>query len=218
MALAEDLTRTVDTIKGAVPPDIFAAIGESISDLEKSGVAQRAANVGAKVEPPVLKDLNGHPIDLRSATAGSPYVLMFYRGGWCPYCNVTLQAYVRAHPELERLGAKLVAVTPEMPGKAIETAQKNGVPFIVAIDAGNTFARSLGLVFDLPLSLRPQYRQIGIDLPEWNGDESHELPIAATYVVDAGGTIRWAFVDANFTSRAEPADVLAAVKTLAHRG
>lgn len=218
MALAEDLTRTVDAVKAAVPADIFAAIGQSIADLQASGLADRAAGVGREIEPPALKDLGGNTIDLAAATAGHPYVLMFYRGGWCPYCNVTLQAYVRAYPEIEAHGAKLVAVTPELPGKAVETAQKNGVPFTVAIDEGNAFARSLGLVFDLPLSLRPQYRAIGIDLPEWNGDESHELPIAATYVVDAGGIIRWAFVDANFTSRAEPAEVLAAVREVGARG
>jgi peroxiredoxin len=143
-----------------------------------------------------------------------PLVLTFYRGGWCPYCNVALKAFADLHAEFAALGASVVAITPELPEKAEATSGKTEIPFPIAIDAGNAFARSLGLVFSLPVDLRPLFRQIGIDLEQWNGDDTHELPIPATYLIDRAGVIRWAFVEADFTKRADPTDVLAALRTI----
>jgi len=214
MALNDDLKATVDVVRGAVPADIFSAIGQSIADLEATGIAGRAAQVGSQVAPPPLIDLSGRAADLAQVTAGRPYVLIFYRGGWCPYCNVTLRAYAKLEKAFAKAGALLVAVTPEAPERAASTIEADSVGFPVFVDRGNAFARRLGLVFALPAGLRPQYRAIGIDLPAWNGDESHELPIPAVYVIDRDGVIRWAHVEADFTTRAEPSAVLDAVKTL----
>lgn len=214
MTLSAELQTTVEAVRKAVPAPIFAAIGESIADLAASGITARAAQVGSVVALPVLPDLHGQPVDLQRHAAKGPLVLTFYRGGWCPYCNVTLRAFGKALPRITELGASFVAVTPELATKAQDTAERNGQEFPVLVDAGNAFARSLGLVFSLPESLRPQYREIGIDLPEWNGDESHELPLAATYILDASGAVRWAFVEADFTTRAEPEAVIAALGRL----
>jgi peroxiredoxin len=212
MSLAESLSQTVDAVRDAVPPDIFAQIGASIDDLQASGQTGRAAQVGAAVALPVLATSYGAPLDLAEIAAGGPIVLTFYRGGWCPYCNVTLRAFAQALPQIEAAGGKLVAITPELPAKAEETAARAEAGFAVAVDRGNDFARALGLVFALPDTLQPLYRRIGIDLRIENGDDSHELPIPATYVLDRNGIIVWAFVNADFTKRAEPADVVAALQ------
>lgn len=214
MSLSADLKSTVEAVRSAVPAPIFAAIGASISDLAASGIADRAAKAGSTVPLNVLPDLDRNAVDLKRLARKGPLVLLFYRGGWCPYCNVTLRAFQKVLPQITQAGASIVAITPEVASSAQETADRNGIGFPVLIDKGNAYARSLGLVFALPESLRPQYRQIGIDLPDWNGDDSHELPLAATYIVDATGTVRWSFVEADFTTRAEPADVLAALARL----
>lgn len=215
MSLADELVRTVETVRSAVPAPIFDAIGRSIGDLEASGVAGRATGIGSRIPLPVLEGLDGTPLALADLVSGRPAILVFYRGGWCPYCNVTLQAYAKALPQIEAAGGAIVAITPELAENAAETAERNAVGFPIAIDRGNAFARSLGLVFALPEGLRPLYREIGIDLSLHNGDDSHELPIPATYVIDRDAVIRWAFVEADFTQRADPAEAVGALQAIA---
>jgi len=214
MPLSDTLTATVEKIRSAVPAPIFAEIGRSIADLKATGIDTQAVNVGAKPALPTLATPNDGSIDLAAIAKTGTLVLIFYRGGWCPYCNVTLKAYADQYAGFQAAGANVVAITPELPEKADTTAASAVLPFSIVIDRGNDFARSLGLVFALPPSLRPLYRQIGIDLVDWNGNESHELPVPATYVIDREGTVRWAFVEADFTQRADPDDVLAAARRL----
>jgi peroxiredoxin len=214
MSLAEDLSATVQSVQKAVPAHIFSAIGRSIGKLHDSGLAQSAANAGARPKLPTLPTVGGGSVDLKAASAAGPLVLIFYRGGWCPYCNVALRAFALRANDFEEAGATIVAITPEVVDRATKTTETHSIGFPVAVDRDNAYARSLGLVFALPEALRPLYREIGIDLPDWNGDETHELPVPATYVVDREGTIRWAFVEADFTQRAEPDDVLAAVQAI----
>jgi len=119
-----------------------------------------------------------------------------------------------ALPEIEALGANLVAVSPQLPEKSLSTAEDNKVKFEVLSDVGNRVAREFGLVFTLAESLRPLYKQFGVDVAAANGDESYELPITATYVIDRDGTIAHAFVDTDYTKRLEPADAVAALKEI----
>ena len=215
MSLAQQLQQTVDAVRSALPADIFGKISQAITDHKQTGQDARAVNVGARPNLPTLTGLDGAPIDLKALAAKGPLVLLFYRGGWCPYCNVELKAFSDRYKELTALGASVVAITPELPEKAEVTSGKSEIAFPIAVDSSNGFARELGLVFSLPVDLRPQFRQIGIDLEQWNGNETHELPIPATYVIDRTGVIRWAFVDADFTKRADPVDVLSVVKSIA---
>ncbi|GLS88258.1 peroxiredoxin [Cypionkella aquatica] len=215
MTLNSELRSTVDAVKSALPAPIFAAIGQSVADLEATGITNRAAKAGTRIALPTLADFAGGRVDLAALAEHGPLVLVFYRGGWCPYCNVTLKAFERRLDDIRAAGAAIVAITPELPENAQETAEKSGLEFPVLIDTGNAFARSLGLVFDLPQHLVPLYRQIGIDLADWNGDASNALPIPATYIVDASGVLRWSHVEADFTQRAEPADVLAVLTKIA---
>ncbi|OBZ94622.1 hypothetical protein ADU59_15695 [Pararhizobium polonicum] len=215
MSLAVELKKTADSLKAALPEDIFSAIGQSIADLKATGIAKRAASVGSTIPLPVITDFDGNDVDLRKLAADGPLVISFYRGGWCPYCNVELRALANALGDIEASGASVVAISPEQPDSARETAGKNTLGFPVLVDKGNRYARELGIVFSLPENLRPLYRSIGIDLEDWNGDESHELPLAATFIVDSKGTVVWAFVDADFSVRAEPANIAAALRRVA---
>lgn len=212
MSLAVALENTVASIKNAVPSHIFDAIGQSIADLQAQGLAQGATTVGASPHLPTLPALNGEAVDLAALSAKHTLVLIFYRGGWCPYCNVALNAFAKQEPQFAAANAKIVAVTPELDANAQATETNNNIAFPILLDRGNAFARELGLVFSLPENLQPLYREIGIDLAAHNGEPSHELPIPATYVIDRAGKIVWSFVEADFTKRAEPDAVLAAVE------
>jgi peroxiredoxin len=120
-----------------------------------------------------------------------------------------LQAWQLALPQLKESGANLVAISPQKPERSLSTFDKHSLEFDGLIDAGNSVARQFGIVFGLPQDLRQAYSSFGIDLPEENGDDSFELPIPATYVIDKNRKIRMAFVDPDYTKRADPEDVMA---------
>ena len=118
-----------------------------------------------------------------------------------------------ALPEIEALGAQLVTVSPELPDKSLSTAERNALAFEVLSDVGNKVARGFGLVFSLAEELRPIYASFGIDIPAYNGDDTFELPMPATYVIGTDGTILHAFVDTDYTRRLEPAEIVEILKT-----
>ncbi len=118
-----------------------------------------------------------------------------------------------ALPEIEALGAHLVAVAPELPDKSLSTAERNALAFEVLSDVGNKVVRDFGLVFSLAEELRPIYASFGIDIPAYNGDDTFELPMPATYVIDTDGIIVHAFVDTDYTRRLEPAKIVEILKT-----
>ncbi|MEM6717142.1 MAG: peroxiredoxin-like family protein, partial [Cyanobacteria bacterium P01_C01_bin.147] len=140
--------------------------------------------------------------------------IAFYRGGWCPYCNLELKALQNALASIQETGAALVAISPETPDNSLTTQEKNELAFPVLSDLDNQVARQFGLVFQLPASLRPIYDGFGIDLVAYNGNDQFELPIPATYVVQPNGEIVYAFADVDYTKRAEPSDVVNALKAL----
>jgi len=143
-----------------------------------------------------------------------PVVLTFYRGAWCPYCNLTLRAYQAALPAITALGATLVAVSPQTPDNSLTTVEKKELTFPVLSDAANVVARQYGLVVSLSEDVRPLYTAIGSALPAYNGDQSWELPMAGTFVIARDGTARLAFVDPDYTHRLEPAEIVAALRDL----
>ena len=125
-----------------------------------------------------------------------------------------LRALQQALPEIERAGATLVAVSPETPDNSLSTTEKNELQFQVLSDQGNAVAREFGLVFSLPDALRPLYEKFEIDIPNYNGDDSYEIPVPATYVIDQNRIVRFSFVSTDYTRRAEPAEVVAALQQI----
>ena len=139
-------------------------------------------------------------------------VINFYRGGWCPYCNVELREFQKVLPEIKELGATLIAISPELPDNSLSTKEKNELDFEVLSDQGNKVAKDFGLVFEMADELKKVYDKFGLDIPKFNGDDSWEIPMPATYVIDSDGTVKFSFVDADYTVRAEPSDVIEALK------
>lgn len=199
--------------RASASPEILRVYAEGIEAVRESGVTSEAINVGDRAPEFTLPDANGRPVSLSGVLAQGPAVVVWYRGGWCPYCNLTLKAYQERLGEIEAAGARLVAISPETPDHSLDTAQKNELAFTVLSDTGNAVARRYGVVFSLTGEVHENYNQ-NFRLDDWNGQKSGELPLAATYVIDRQGIVRYAFLDADYTARADPSEVLAALKRL----
>ena len=214
-SLNEEMDRLKREFLSGVPEDIKQTLMQAAQELAASGLAERAVNVGTRAPDFELPNVHGTPVRLSAQLARGPVVLSFYRGGWCPFCNLELAALQRRLPEIKALGAALIAVAPQTPDHSLSTAEKHALEFEVLSDVGDRVAHDYGLVFQVAEALRPIYRSWEIDLPAWNGDESWELPAPATYVLDRDGVVRAAHVDTDYTQRMEPLEILAALRALA---
>ena len=184
-----------------------------IEAVAESGVLERATDEGDTAPGFTLPNADGESVSLESMLDDGPIVLVWYRGGWCPYCNLTLRAFSEILSQIEAEGAQLVAISPELPDNTAETVSENGLEFTVLSDIGNAVAKQYGVVFSLTPEVHAKYNAaFGFDAH--NGQDSGELPLAATYVIDREGVVRYAFLDADYTKRAEPSVVLDAVKAL----
>ena len=215
MTLTEDLNNRVAQFRASQPESIKSLMEKATSDLASSGIVEKALNVGDVIPNFSLPNALGKPIELQQLLKAGPIVISFYRGQWCPYCNLELRALQQSLAEIENLGATLVAISPQTPDNSLSTVEKNELTFEVLSDVGQEVAQKFGLVFVVPEELRPIYQGFGIDLPGHNGDDSFELPIAATYVVAPSGQVVHAFVDADYTKRLDPEEIVAALKSIA---
>ncbi|MEM6379626.1 MAG: peroxiredoxin-like family protein, partial [Bacteroidota bacterium] len=184
---------------------------EGIQAVINSGIYDQAKNLGDQAPNFTLQNANNQNVSLSDYLAKGPVVLTWYRGGWCPYCNLTLRQLQQELPAFKAAGAHLLALTPELPDKSLSTAEKHNLEFEVLSDIGNKVARDYGIVFKLIPEVAEIY-QNGFDMIGTNGDDSYELPLAVTYVIQPDGTISYAFLDAEYRNRAEPAEILAALK------
>ncbi|PZD74312.1 Putative peroxiredoxin bcp [Acaryochloris thomasi RCC1774] len=214
MSLTTDLQTQKEQFLANVPDETVQVMGKATQALAESGIVDQSLKAGQQAPPVQLPNATGNTIDLQELLKSGPVVLSFYRGQWCPYCNLELRALQQILPEIQTLGASLVAVSPQTPDSSLSTVEKNELTYEVLSDVGNQVARAYGLVFKLPEHLRPIYNSFGIDVPAHNGDSSFELPIAATYVIATDGTIAHAFIDADYTQRLDPEAILTALKTL----
>lgn len=196
-------------------PAVRAEFAKGIEAVAESGMVEKAKQVGDKAPDFTLKDAKGGEVTLSKLLQQGPVVLTWYRGGWCPYCNIAMAAMQEKLPEFRKHGATLVALTPELPDKTLDTKQKNELEFEVLTDLNHGVAEDYGLVFELTPKVRELYKKF-FDLTEFNGADAGDgrLPLAATYVIDGDGVIRWAFLDADYRQRAEPAEIVAALEKL----
>jgi len=215
MTLQEELDERLAQFLKTAPPDRIAAYQRGVDALAASGLAQRAVKAGDVAPEFALPNVHGEQIRLSELLADGPVVLTFYRGGWCPYCNLQLRAYQRVLPEIRALGAALVAISPELPDQALSTAEKNALEFEVLSDVEGDAGRAYRLVFAFSEELRQTYLAAGNDLSARNADGQWRLPIPATYVIDRDCRVRLAFVDPEYRHRLEPAQILATLRTLA---
>jgi dienelactone hydrolase/peroxiredoxin len=197
-----------------IPADVQAVMQNGIDELEEYGLIKKAINVGDRAPLFELPSASGQTVKLADLLAQGPVVIAWYRGGWCPYCSTELAALEEALPALEVRGATLVAISPETVENAAETVRKLGLSFLVLSDPGHEAAKRYRISYVLNDEVGALYKQFGVDLANVNGDDSGRLPVPATYVVAPDGTVRYAFLDADYKKRAEPADVVRALDKL----
>ncbi len=207
--LKQQLDARSDQAAKTGDPEVRAAYARGIDAVAKSGIMDRALKVGDKAPDFTLKNASGNEVSLSTLLEQGPVVITWYRGGWCPYCNIALAALEQKLPEIRKAGASLVALTPELPDKTLTTTEKNSLDFEVLTDLNHKVAKEYGIAFDLTDEVRELYKK-NFNLVEFNGKDAGNgtLPLAATYIIDRKGVIRWAFADADYRKRAEPADIV----------
>ncbi|GHF33687.1 AhpC/TSA family protein [Streptomyces griseoluteus] len=197
-----------------IPAEIREIMQRAGQELADSGQVDRALTVGAQAPRFNLPTATGQNLALDDLLADGPVVLTFYRGAWCPYCNIALRALQQHHDAITARGARLVAVSPQIPDESLTLTEKHGLAFEVLSDIGSDTAKQYGLAFDLPDGLSAVYDKLGFDLQRVNDGHPRTLPLPATYVIDRDGAIRWAFVNTDYTTRAEPADIIAVLDAM----
>jgi peroxiredoxin len=212
VTLAEELRARLAQAQAGRGAEVNAVMDRMIDDLRRSEIMRDAPAAGDTAPGFTLPDARGGEVALATLLERGPVVLTFYRGGWCPYCNIALRAYERALPELRERGAELVAVSPQLPDASLSTAERNALSFPVLSDVGNLVAREYGLVFTVPDEVITYYREHRKhDLTAANGPGDWELPVPATFVIAPDGTVVLADVDPDYTRRLEPAAILEAL-------
>lgn len=191
------------------PPEIHPVMERATAELIASGAAARALKVGDRAPSFTLDDPDGHPVSSADLLARGPLAISFYRGIWCPYCNLELQALEAERPALAAAGASLVAISPQKPVNSRRSQRENKLGFPILSDPGSEVAAQFGIRFALPDYLVALYRKLGNNLPVTNGDDSWTLPMPARFVIGEDGLIIYAEVNADYTQRPEPADMLA---------
>jgi peroxiredoxin len=212
MSLKEELAEYRSGWFRRVPAERQAIMERHIAEL-RNGLARTSLKPGDRVPDIVLRNARGERVDVGALLKKGPVVLTFYRGGWCPYCNIALRAYQRILPEIRAAGASLVAISPEKPDDTLSTAEKNALTFEVLSDVGQKVGRAFRLVYEFSDELKSAYRDFGLDIPARNGAiVEWALPISATYVIGCDGVILYAYSDADYRDRADPSEILAVLR------
>ncbi|WP_298487661.1 peroxiredoxin-like family protein [uncultured Maribacter sp.] len=205
--LQTQLDEVKNNFESKADASIIKIYNDGIKSVTKSGVVENAKNVGDTAPNFVLKNALGNPVELQEYLKKGKVVLTWYRGGWCPFCNLTLRQLQQELPNFKANNATLIALTPEVPDQSLSTSEKHNLEFEVLSDLGNKIAREYGIVYKLTDDVAKSYNS-SFGLNDYNGDDSNELPLAATYIINEDGTIAYAFLDAEYRNRAEPAEII----------
>jgi len=210
--LNEQLNALVAENKSKIPEDIVKVMIAADLDLAGTNIVENIVGVGEKFPEITLPDATGKQVNIQELLEKGPVVVSFYRGGWCPYCNLELRELQKFIAEFEKLNATLVAISPETPDNSLDTKQRNELTFPVLSDKGNVLSKQLKLTFNLKSEIIDIYNNFGLDIEKFNGDTNFELPIPATYVVGTDGLVKFAQANTNYTQRTEPQDIINILK------
>ena len=214
MSLEQELAAFKAEFSRTAPAGRAALYEAKIEELRADFALASAVGLDEAAPDFALPNAAGKSIVLKDLLKSGPVILTFYRGGWCPYCNIQLRAYQSVLPEISASGARLVAISPQLPDNSLDTVNKNALTFDVVSDVRNEVARSYGLVYSLPEEIRAALRSNNKALPSINGDQSWELPVPATYVIARDQRVALAYIDVDYRKRLEPEALLTCLKSL----
>jgi peroxiredoxin len=196
------------------PPEIHPIMERATAELIASGQAGRALKAGDRAPVFILNDSEGKPVSSADLLARGPLIISYYRGVWCPYCNLELQALQETLPQFRTLGASLVAISPQTAVNSRKSQRQNKLDFPILSDMHNDVAAAFGLRFALPGYLVELYKSLKNDLPVFNDDPAWTLPMPARYVIGQDGVIAYAEVNPDYTLRPEPDSMLPVLQRL----
>ncbi|MEO5765091.1 MAG: peroxiredoxin-like family protein [Casimicrobiaceae bacterium] len=214
MSLHDELAAYKSESRAKASPATVATMQGGVADVRSTGIEAAALGVGAMAPDFTLPDVDGAGVRLFDLLGHGPVVVVFYRGAWCPYCNLQLRAYQQLLPQLKASGASLVAISPQLPDGSLSTKQKGSLEFPVLSDVELVVAKAFGVAYDVPPAVQTMSLGFGNDLAVKNGVGGWMLPIPATYVIARDARIALAHVDADYTVRLEPDAVLATLAQL----
>jgi peroxiredoxin len=215
--LVEIFAERKETIARYVPAEVQAIHQRTIDELKARRLAAGALGVGIGMKAPAFEilDHNGKRVSSADLLGKGRLVVCFIRGRWCPFCVGQMEAMNCVAPQIVAAGASLVAISPQTEKQAFFMRDQHKLGFPLLVDARNEVAGQFGLVYRVPEEQQKLYRSTFVNLPFVNGDESWELPIPATYVVDRDGTILFASANEDYTARPEPTEVLSFLESAA---
>ncbi|PVH80031.1 redoxin domain-containing protein [Cadophora sp. DSE1049] len=181
-----------------------SAILKAKADIVASFDPNTTVQIGSILPQFTLPDATGIEIKSASLLAKGPLLITFYRGSWCPFCNLALRAFQTILPQIEAKGVTFIAISPELPDISLSTKEKHELEFTVLSDVGNRCAKELGIVYQQPEELRGIFEGLGNDLRKRNGDDSFAVPVPMTILVDGGGVVRKVHVEADYFVRLDP--------------
>jgi peroxiredoxin len=210
--LREIFAERKEMIAKYVPPETQAVHAQAVAELKQRNLAANILPIGAPAPPFELPDHNGKVVRSSDLLAKGSLVLCFIRGRWCPFCVGQMEAMNLIIPEIEKAGAALVSISPQTVKQSYFMHDQHKLRFPLLSDARNETARQFGLVYRVPSAQEALYRRAFVNLPLANGDDSWELPIPATYILDRTGKIIHAAANEDYTDRPEPSDILRALR------
>ena len=214
MSLKNDIDEFKSTFLPQIPGQLRNTMDKAQQALKDSRIAERALAAGNDAVDFTLPNARGEQVSSEALRQQGPIVVSFYRGGWCPYCSLELKALQSVNAEIEALGARLVAISPQVPDESLSTAEKNRLEFEVLSDVDSKVADQYGLTFSLDEDLRPVYKNWGADVAVVNDDPDCKLPLPATSVISQDGKIVHSFVEEDYTERLEPDEILDSLRNL----
>ncbi|MEV8252734.1 peroxiredoxin-like family protein [Rhodoglobus sp. NPDC076762] len=214
MNLTQQLKERADNSAATKSAEDTATLTNSVTEVEKAGIVNNALKVGDSAPDFALADAEGNTVRLSELLEKGPVALAFYRGSWCPYCNIELKALQDMLPEFRAAGATLVAISPQTPDESLSLEEKHNLEFPVLSDRNLEAINGFGLLHPVDDRTKAFYEKSGYDLVKSNGATGWQLPLPATYVIAPDRSIRFAFVNADYKLRAEPADVVEAIKAI----
>ncbi len=196
------------------PAEKAAIMARADVELSEKQVLKNVLKVGDTAPNFNLPNATGNTVFLENVISRGPAVVVFYRGGWCPYCNLELRAYQRLLPEIEKAGGQLLAISLQSPDETLSTQEKNELAYPVLSDTDGKVTQAFGLLFELPDYLQDLYTELGHDLPNIQSVGKWALPVPGTFVIAPNGKIVASYADVNYRVRMEPEEALAAIKAI----
>ncbi|OEH91200.1 peroxiredoxin-like family protein [Bacillus solimangrovi] len=212
-SMQEEISDYINNFKQKADQVTQDKMKKAIDELENSTYG-KGLRIGEKAPDFLLPNATGEQVQLSDALQNGPVILTFYRGDWCPYCNIELRAYQRILDDIHAQGASLIAISPQTPDNSLTTQEKNDLKFHVLSDKENKVASLFRLVYPLPDYLIELYKQRGLHIDKYNEEESWTLPVAATYIIAQDKTILFEFTKADYKARVEPSEVLERLKRI----